>query len=177
MDKPAKSLNVCVLGGTGFIGTELIARLNTAGHRVRVLTRKLVAASHLRVLPAVEVTVANVHAPAVLSAVFAGIDVVINLVGILNESGRSGAGFRRAHTELAASIVSAARATRGHSPAANEFARRSGRRTKPLSAQQRRRRATHRRSRGRARLPHLSAVGRVWRWRLPDQSLCRACCD
>ncbi|HPF25602.1 MAG TPA: complex I NDUFA9 subunit family protein [Steroidobacteraceae bacterium] len=112
MNNPAKILNVCVLGGTGFIGTELIARLNAAGHRVRVLTRKLAAASHLRVLPGVEVSVANVHAPAVLVAAFAGIDVVINLVGILNESGRSGAGFRRAHTELAASIVTAAHATR-----------------------------------------------------------------
>jgi NADH dehydrogenase len=38
-----------------------------------------------------------------------GADVVINLIGILNERGFSGAGFRRAHTELTGHLLKAAR--------------------------------------------------------------------
>ncbi len=102
------ALQICILGGTGFIGTELAARLSARGHAVRVLTRRLGAAGHLRVLPQVEVVVANVHDPVMLSRQFRGVDVAINLVGILNESGRSGAGFKRAHTDLTAKVIAAA---------------------------------------------------------------------
>ncbi|MBK6596608.1 MAG: complex I NDUFA9 subunit family protein [Proteobacteria bacterium] len=101
-------MRICILGGSGFIGTELIAQLTMAGHSVRVLTRKVAAAQHLRVLPRAEIVATNVHDSVALSAHFADMDVVINLVGILNETGRSGAGFRRAHTELTAKIVTAA---------------------------------------------------------------------
>jgi uncharacterized protein YbjT (DUF2867 family) len=44
-----------------------------------------------------------------LSERFRGKDVVINLVGILNERGFSGAGFRRAHTELTRGVLRASR--------------------------------------------------------------------
>jgi NADH dehydrogenase len=44
-----------------------------------------------------------------LSERFRGNDVVINLIGILNERGFSGAGFRRAHTELTRGVLQAAR--------------------------------------------------------------------
>lgn len=105
-------LGVCVLGGTGFVGTELVTRLAGDGHRVRVITRNPARAQHLRVLPTVEVRVANVHAPGKLSQAFEGMDAVVNLVGILNERGRSGAGFREAHAELARKVVEAARSRR-----------------------------------------------------------------
>ena len=101
-----------MLGGTGFVGTELIARLTDAGHFVRVPTRVLANGSHLLVLPTVEVIAANVHDLRVLGRLFESMDVVINLVGILNESGRRGAGFRAVHTDLAAKVVEAARAAR-----------------------------------------------------------------
>lgn len=109
---PGGELRICVLGGTGFVGTELVSRLAAAGHTVRVPTRLLSRGGHLRVLPTVEVLVANVHEPRVLSQLFAGIDVVVNLVGILNERARRGASFRNAHTELAQKVVEAARAAR-----------------------------------------------------------------
>jgi uncharacterized protein YbjT (DUF2867 family) len=105
-------LKICVLGGTGFVGTELIARLTDAGHFVRVPTRALANGSHLLVLPTVEVMAANVHDLRVLGRLFESMDVVINLVGILNESGRRGAGFRAAHSDLATKVVEAARAAR-----------------------------------------------------------------
>lgn len=105
-------LTVCVLGGTGFVGTELVARLAHFRHHVRVLTRSAFRAAHLTVLPQVEVVQADPHDPAVLARQFAGADVVVNLIGILNERGRSGAGFRAVHTELARKVVEAARGRR-----------------------------------------------------------------
>ncbi|MDH3282771.1 MAG: complex I NDUFA9 subunit family protein, partial [Gammaproteobacteria bacterium] len=42
---------------------------------------------------------------------FEGRDTVINLIGILNEKGRSGKGFMRAHAELPGKIVQACRET------------------------------------------------------------------
>jgi NADH dehydrogenase len=48
-----------------------------------------------------------VHDPAFLRRAFAGMDVVINLVGILNERGHSGRGFARVHAELPAKVVEA----------------------------------------------------------------------
>ena len=104
------ALNVCVLGGTGFVGTELAERLVRDGHNVLVPTRVLANGDHLRVLPTLQLVVANIHNVHVLGQLFSGIDVVVNLVGILNERGR--ATFRSVHTDLAAKVVEAMRAQR-----------------------------------------------------------------
>ena len=53
---------------------------------------------------------ADVNDPAALDAVLAGCSVVVNLVGILNEHGRDGAGFEAAHAELARKLVAGLRA-------------------------------------------------------------------
>jgi len=101
-------VNVCVLGGSGFVGTELVTRLVQAGHWVRVPTRNLGRAERLRVLDTAELRLANVHEPRVLSPLFRDCDVVINLVGILNA--RGAASFEAVHTLLAAKVMAAARA-------------------------------------------------------------------
>jgi uncharacterized protein YbjT (DUF2867 family) len=101
-------VNICVLGGTGFVGTELVTRLALAGHWVRVPTRNPGRAQRLRVLDTAELRTANVHDPNVLGQLFAGCDAVINLVGILNP--RSGASFQTIHAELPAKVMAAARA-------------------------------------------------------------------
>jgi NADH dehydrogenase len=104
---------VCVLGGTGFIGSELIGRLAGAGHDVKVLTRNPAQHRELNVLPSVRLVRADVHDESRLAQEFAGCDVVVNLVGILNETGLgrgSGAQFRRVHTELPQKCVRACRA-------------------------------------------------------------------
>jgi uncharacterized protein YbjT (DUF2867 family) len=106
----SKSLGICVLGGTGFVGTELVTRLATAGHFVRVPTRHLSHGNHLKVLPTLQLMVANVHEPRVLGQLFQGMDVVVNLVGILNESGARR--FRAVHAELASKVVEAMRTSR-----------------------------------------------------------------
>jgi NADH dehydrogenase len=101
-------VNICVLGGTGFVGTELVRRLVYAGHWVRVPTRNLARADRLRVLDTAELRQANVHDPRVLSQLFADCAAVINLIGILNERGRDT--FETVHAQLAAKVMSAARA-------------------------------------------------------------------
>jgi uncharacterized protein YbjT (DUF2867 family) len=105
-----RPLSFCVLGGTGFVGTELVSRLARAGHDVRVPTRRAVNGAHLKVLPTVQVLAANVHDIRVLGQLFTGVDVVINLVGVLNEHGR--ATFRAVHKDLATKVIEAMRAQR-----------------------------------------------------------------
>jgi uncharacterized protein YbjT (DUF2867 family) len=99
---------VCVLGGSGFVGTELVTRLVHAGHWVRVPTRNLRHTERLRVLDTAELRRANVHEPRILSQLFADCDAVINLIGILNP--HRGASFEAVHTALAAKVMAAARA-------------------------------------------------------------------
>jgi len=107
-------LSVCILGGTGFIGREITARLAAAGHSVKVLTRGAAgpAQRELRVLPTVRFVRTDVHELAALQREFAGCEVVINLVGILNERrlGHGSREFRRVHTELPIKVVQACKA-------------------------------------------------------------------
>ena len=102
---------ICIIGGTGFVGHHLIHRLTRAGHRVRVPTRRRERHRDLLVDPRVELIEANVFEPAQLRKLVSGCDTVINLVGILNESGSSGVGFTHAHVELPREIVDAMIAT------------------------------------------------------------------
>lgn len=101
------TLTITVLGGTGFVGTALVSRLAAAGHRLRLPTRDPLGARHLAVLPNVERLRADVHDPAQLRSVVAGSDVLVNLVGILNEKGSSGEGFLKAHAELTRKAIAA----------------------------------------------------------------------
>jgi uncharacterized protein YbjT (DUF2867 family) len=101
--------SIVVLGGTGFLGTRLVARLIKDGHQVTVLSRDREQHKHLLVLPGLTLENCDVYAEAYLSERFRGKDVVINLVGILNERGFGGSGFRRAHTELTRGVLQAAR--------------------------------------------------------------------
>lgn len=104
-------LRIAVLGGTGFIGRSLCERLVAQGHEVIILTRRRERHRDLLVLPTVQVVEADVHNPVVLKREFQGLDAVVNLVGILNESGRAGKGFEFAHVELPAKVVQACRQT------------------------------------------------------------------
>jgi uncharacterized protein YbjT (DUF2867 family) len=101
--------SIAVLGGTGFLGTRLVARLIKDGRRVTVLSRDREQHKHLLVLPGLTLQNCDVYEEAQLSEHFRGNDVVINLVGILNERGFGGSGFRRAHTELTRGVLQAAR--------------------------------------------------------------------
>ncbi len=104
-----KLLSICILGGTGFLGTRLVARLIKDGHQVTVLSRDREQHKHLLVLPGLTLENCDVYDGGQLSERFRGKDVVINLVGILNERGFGGSGFRRAHTELTRVVLQAGR--------------------------------------------------------------------
>lgn len=104
-----KIQRICVIGGTGFVGGHLVARLVKQGYQVRVLARRRETHRELLVLPTAEVVVANVNDQAELNAGLAGCDAVINLVGILNE-GRGGRSFENAHVELPRKIIAACQA-------------------------------------------------------------------
>jgi len=104
-----KLLSICILGGTGFLGTRLVARLIKEGYPVMVLSRDREQHKHLLVLPGLTLENCDVYDEAQLSERFRGKDVVINLVGILNERGFGGGGFRHAHTELTQGVLQAAR--------------------------------------------------------------------
>lgn len=98
---------VCLLGGSGFVGSRLAAALATRGYPLVIPTRQRSRARHLLVLPTVRLVETDVGRPDALEAALRGSRVVVNLVGILNERGRDGAGFRQAHSQLAAAVVAA----------------------------------------------------------------------
>lgn len=102
-----KAQQLVVLGGTGFVGSHLLPRLHKDGHGMLVLSRNRETARSLSVLPGVRIQSADVYDPAVLAAQFAGADAIIDLVGILNERGFDGSGFRRAHVEFTAQVIEA----------------------------------------------------------------------
>lgn len=96
---------IVVLGGSGFIGRALAARLASDGASVIVPTRNRDRARPLFLLPTVDAVEADVHDPATLARLVTGADAVVNLVGILNESGADT--FERAHVALARNVVAA----------------------------------------------------------------------
>jgi uncharacterized protein YbjT (DUF2867 family) len=82
---------VAVFGGSGFLGRHVVRALAKRQYRVRVVVRRPDLAGHLQPLGRVgqiHAVQANVrYRPSVVAAV-RGCDVVVNLVGILFESGR-----------------------------------------------------------------------------------------
>src|SRR5438477_198686 len=99
---------IVVLGGSGFVGRHVVARLVAAGYRAIVPTRSRERAKHLLLLPTVDVVEASVHDPVTLERIMAGAGAVINLVGIINEMRRGD--FDRTHVELTRKVFSACRA-------------------------------------------------------------------
>lgn len=105
--------NILILGGTGFIGSHIIAKLADSGCFLTVPTRRESHATHLLPLPDVDLVVkANVHDDATLDNLVRGKDAVINLVGILHGKRAAadesyGPDFARAHVELPKRVVAA----------------------------------------------------------------------
>ncbi len=107
--KPMK--NILVLGGTGFVGRQVCAKLAHAGWRITVPSRKADTGSPLRNVPQCEVVEADVHDEAALTRLMAGRDAVVNLVAILH--GSEGA-FDKVHVELPQKIARACAAAGVH---------------------------------------------------------------
>ena len=90
--------NTVVLGGSGFVGSAIVAKLVSAGYQVTVLTRRLDHAKHLSLLPGVTLKVCNVFDAQALRSALQGADAVINLLGILHQSGK--VSFTQVHEHL-----------------------------------------------------------------------------
>lgn len=89
---------ITVLGGTGFVGSCLVTKLDQAGYQVKVLSRRREAAKHLILLPNVQVVECNIADNHMLKQALEGSDAVINLVGILYESYNNT--FEKVHHQL-----------------------------------------------------------------------------
>ncbi len=99
---------VTVLGGTGFVGTQLSFHLAEQFDEVIIPTRRKQRVTTSRVLPKLEFVEANIHDREQLDTVLAGSDVVINLVGLLNESGNASKNsFAGAHEVLTTNVIAA----------------------------------------------------------------------
>ena len=94
---------VCVLGGAGFVGSSIVAKLDAAGYQVKVLTRRREAGKHLILLPNVQVVECDVMNNNALKNALTGCDAVINLIGILHENRRNT--FEANHHQLPRRIV------------------------------------------------------------------------
>lgn len=94
---------ICVLGGSGFVGSSVVAKLDQAGYIVTVLTRRRESAKHLSLLPNVAVVECNVMDDQALAAALNGADAVVNLIGILHQGGRSS--FDAIHHQLPARLA------------------------------------------------------------------------
>ncbi len=101
---------VTIYGGSGFLGRYVVAALAKTGTRMRVAVRRPDLAGHLQPLGGVgqiHAVQANLRHEASVRRAAEGADAVINLVGILAESGKQT--FRAVHTGGAAAVARAAK--------------------------------------------------------------------
>ncbi|MGK2944417.1 MAG: complex I NDUFA9 subunit family protein [Desulfuromonadales bacterium] len=104
-----KAMKVFLTGGTGFVGSEVLRQLVTAGHVVRALVRKG-SEDKLAVLENVEVYPGDVTDAASLVDALTGCDAVIHLVGIIREFPNRDVTFKRMHIEGTENMLKAAAA-------------------------------------------------------------------
>ncbi|MCF7990693.1 MAG: complex I NDUFA9 subunit family protein [Thiohalocapsa sp.] len=103
-----KQHQACILGGTGFVGRHLVRRLAKAGYRCVLPTRRAHRHRDLNLYPNVELRPVQRLDQETLTDCLRGSDLVVNLIGILNEDGDTT--FERVHVELVQRIVTAAAA-------------------------------------------------------------------
>lgn len=98
---------VLIIGGTGFLGRHICEQLTRQGVRVTVPTRRASNASHVQMLPQVDVVEADVNDAATLQRLVPGHDAVVNLVGVLHGSQQR---FEKAHVVLPQALAKAMKA-------------------------------------------------------------------
>ncbi len=94
------SQKICILGGSGFVGSHLIAELTRRRHATVVPTRRRERHRALLVNPTCDLVEVDTGSDAALAGVLAGCDAAVNLVGILNEAGGRGEDFESVHAAL-----------------------------------------------------------------------------
>src|SRR5271165_4147262 len=102
---------ITLFGGSGFIGRHLVRALARDGWRVRVATRRPDLAFHLQPLGKVgqiHAVQANLRYPDSIVHALRGAEAVVNLVGILSETGEQK--FDAVQAEGAKALAEAAKA-------------------------------------------------------------------
>lgn len=98
-------MTVVVTGASGFVGRHLCARLTGIGHPVRGLVRQVPVRKNrvdgVEYVRGVDITEALTLKP----EMFAGMDAILHLVGIIQESPRKGQTFQRVHVEGTRNVV------------------------------------------------------------------------
>jgi uncharacterized protein YbjT (DUF2867 family) len=102
-------MRIVLLGATGFVGHHLLPQLAADGHDCLALSRYPMACRELSLIPRVQLQKTDVYDADRLAESFEGADAAVNMVGILNESGRNGKGFHKAHVELTERVIDACR--------------------------------------------------------------------
>ncbi len=106
-----------VLGGTGFVGRHLVRELSRHGYEVVVPSRHADRHRDMALWPSV--VLCDMNAPGdsdlatrreapELAGLLEGADLLVNLIGILNEPRHDGKGFERVHIRLAKAALRAA---------------------------------------------------------------------
>ncbi len=101
-------MNVAMTGAGGFVGGHLTQALTEAGHSVRGLGRKTPTAARraagVQYIDGVDIT----ESATLTTEMFAGLDAIVHLVGIIQE-GAGGQTFQRIHVHGTGNVVDAAR--------------------------------------------------------------------
>jgi uncharacterized protein YbjT (DUF2867 family) len=100
---------ITIVGGSGFLGRHIVQALAKRGYRIRVAVRRPDLAGHLQPLGMVgqiQVVQGNVRYPSSIASACTSASVVINLAGILYESGRQD--FEGVHVFGAETVARAA---------------------------------------------------------------------
>jgi uncharacterized protein YbjT (DUF2867 family) len=103
---------IFIAGATGFVGSHLIDDLSAKNNRLKCLVRSAKAGDRLAAR-GIETVIGDITAPDTLKGVLGAGDLVIHLVGIIQESGKST--FQSVHTQGTSNLVEEAkRAGVGH---------------------------------------------------------------
>jgi uncharacterized protein YbjT (DUF2867 family) len=100
-----KTHHICILGGTGFVGHVLTAQLLAAGHKLTVLTRHRSRHRDMLLFPRLTLKEVDLFDHRAFVGALQDCDMVINLIGILNEYQHDGSGFQKTHVELADRLI------------------------------------------------------------------------
>lgn len=104
-----KNTQVCILGGTGFVGRHLLNALSAAGYSSRLPVSRPERHRDLRLVPGCSLYPLTGPGRDELAGALAGCGTLINLTGILNEGG--GRTFEGTHVTLVRNALEAAHAT------------------------------------------------------------------
>ena len=92
-----------IFGGSGFIASEIVYKLSKSFKEIRLLTRNTPACNHLKVIKNIQI---HLYEPSNVSSYSMHVnesDIVINTVGILNESRKQS--FDDIHFEFVRKII------------------------------------------------------------------------